>query len=103
MNDFINHMYSNKDFKNSMINSKTKYLEYENEILIKENNKTRIESIVDEAENILKNIPQQLDVQYFIENYLDKIYIYSENDIEIEVVDIVSSLYNKIINITIDK
>lgn len=32
---FINHMYSNKDFKNSMINSKTKYLEYENEILRK--------------------------------------------------------------------
>lgn len=31
----INHMYSNKDFKNSMINSKTKYLEYENEILRK--------------------------------------------------------------------
>lgn len=32
---FINHMYSNKNFKNSMINSKTKYLEYENEILRK--------------------------------------------------------------------
>lgn len=77
--------------------------EYENEILIKENNKTNIESIIDEAENILKNIPQQLDAQYFIENYLDKIYIYSKNDIEIEVVDVVSSLYNKIINIIIDK
>lgn len=32
---FIDHLYTNKDFKNNMINSKTKYLEYENDVLRK--------------------------------------------------------------------